>query len=158
LAVASSNIRSTASLIEGAGGSMYVFLATYSLRMSFCVVPRSSCRLAPWLSATATYSERRIGAVALIVIDVLTRSRLIPSNRISMSFKEQIGTPTLPLTQSRGYEAKGEKRKECSIPIRVPCERICGRTELILYVISELCLSNACVDINTALRFSVQFS
>ncbi len=40
------------------------------------------------------------GAVALIVIDVLTRSRGIPSKRTLMSSTEQIETPTRPTSPS----------------------------------------------------------
>jgi hypothetical protein len=40
--------------------------------------------------------HRRIGAVALIVIEVLTRSRGILSNNTSMSARESIATPTFP--------------------------------------------------------------
>jgi urate oxidase len=47
-------------------------------------------------TATATYSDSRIAAVELIVIDVLTCSRRIPSNSSSMSSSEQIDTPTRP--------------------------------------------------------------
>src|SRR3990170_4975379 len=53
---------------------MYVERAMYSLRMSFCTVPRRSRRAAPWPPATATYSARRIDAVALIVMLVLPRA------------------------------------------------------------------------------------
>ena len=72
----------------------------YSLRMSFCVVPETSARGTPCRSAAATYSASRIAAVALIVIDVLTRASGIPEKRSSMSASEQIGTPTLPTSPS----------------------------------------------------------
>ena len=47
-------------------------------------------------SARATYIANNIDAGALIVIDVLTLSKGIPSKRISMSIKESIATPTFP--------------------------------------------------------------
>ena len=75
---------------------MYVDRAMYSLRMSFWTVPRRPWRAAPWASATATYIARRIAAVALIVMLVLTRSSGRPRNRVAMSSIVAIGTPTLP--------------------------------------------------------------
>jgi len=75
---------------------MCVERAMYSFRMSFCVVPRSLLADTPCFSATATYNARRIIAVALIVMLVLTRSRGMPSNSASMSRREPIATPTFP--------------------------------------------------------------
>ena len=72
----------------------------YSLRMSFWVVPETRARATPCFSAAATYSASRIGAVALIVIDVLTSPSGIPANRVSMSASEEIGTPTRPTSPS----------------------------------------------------------
>ena len=72
----------------------------YSLRMSFWMVPETWARWTPWRSAAATYSASRIGAVALIVIDVLTSPRGIPANRVSMSTRDEIGTPTRPTSPS----------------------------------------------------------
>ena len=48
--------------------------ATYSLRMSFWTVPDSAASGTPCRLATATYSASRMIAVALMVIDVETRS------------------------------------------------------------------------------------
>ena len=45
---------STTSRIEGFGGKMYSFCAWYSLRMSFCVVPRSFSAATPCFSAATT--------------------------------------------------------------------------------------------------------
>ena len=42
----------------------------YSLRMSFCVVPRSSFAGVPCSAALATYNASNHAAVALMVIDV----------------------------------------------------------------------------------------
>ena len=72
----------------------------YSLRMSFWVVPPIEGRATPWASAAATYSASRIGAVALIVIDVLTSPSGRPSNRTAMSASDEIGTPTRPTSPS----------------------------------------------------------
>ena len=60
--------------IDGLGGNMYVPLAMYSLRMSFCIVPESALIGTPCFSATAMYIESSIDAGALIVIDVETLS------------------------------------------------------------------------------------
>jgi hypothetical protein len=65
-------MRSVASLIDGRGGKMYVPRAMYSFRMSFCVVPATRSAATPCRFAMATYIARRIAAVALIVIDVVT--------------------------------------------------------------------------------------
>ena len=48
----------------------------------------------------ATYSASRIGAVALIVIDVLTSPSGNPSRRVVMSSMLSIGTPTRPTSPS----------------------------------------------------------
>jgi len=50
---------------------MYVPRAIYSFRISFCIVPEMFFRFAPCLFASATYIQRRIAAVALIVIEVV---------------------------------------------------------------------------------------
>jgi hypothetical protein len=91
---------SVTSRIDGRGGKMYVPRAMYSLRMSFCVVPLMRARSSPWASAAATYSASRIGAVALIVIDVLTSPSGRPSTRTAMSARLLIGTPTRPTSPS----------------------------------------------------------
>src|SRR3990170_2875081 len=75
---------------------MYVERAMYSLRMSFWTVPRRADRGTEACSATAAYRARRIGAVALIVIDVLTLSRGRSRNRVRMSSSVLTATPTFP--------------------------------------------------------------
>jgi hypothetical protein len=76
---------------------MYSFCAMYSLRMSFCRVPETCRRTStPCCSATARYMAKRIGAVELIVIEVVTSPSGIPSNRISMSASVSTVTPHLP--------------------------------------------------------------
>ena len=82
--------------IDGPGGKIHVPRAIYSLRMSFWVVPEIRSRATPRFSAAATYRARRIAAVELIVIEVLTSSSGSPSRSISMSASELIGTPTRP--------------------------------------------------------------
>ena len=72
----------------------------YSLRMSFWVVPEIRSRGTPWASAAATYSASRMGAVALIVIEVLTSPSGRPSRRTAMSARLLIGTPTRPTSPS----------------------------------------------------------
>jgi len=68
------------------------------LRMSFWIVPVSLPRGTPRLSAQATYIARTIAAVPLIVNDVETRPRSIPSNRTSISARVDSDTPTLPIS------------------------------------------------------------
>ena len=75
---------------------MNVPRATYSFNTSFWAVPETFSRGTPCLSATATYMATRIGAGALMVIDVETRSRGMPSKTVSMSASESIATPTWP--------------------------------------------------------------
>ena len=75
---------------------MNVPRATYSFSTSFWAVPETFSRATPCLSATAAYIATRTGAGALIVIDVETRSRGMPSNTVSMSARESIATPTWP--------------------------------------------------------------
>ena len=70
--------------------------AMYSLSMSFCMVPLRSAIEAPCSSAATMYMPRRTMAGALMVMDVLTASRGIPSNKIFMSSTDEMDTPTFP--------------------------------------------------------------
>ncbi len=79
---------------------MYSFCAWNSLRMSFCRVPLSAVRGVPWRSATATYIASRIAAGELIVIDVETAPRSMPSNRSTMSARVSTATPHRPTSPS----------------------------------------------------------
>ena len=90
---------------------MNVPRATYSLSTSFCAVPETFSRGTPCLSATATYIATRIGAGALIVMDVETLSRGMPSNTVSMSASESIATPTWPT--SPAARSSSESRPIC---------------------------------------------
>jgi hypothetical protein len=63
-------------------------------------VPESVDGSIPRSSATSSYSRSRIGAVALIVIDVETRSSGISARRRCMSSIESIATPVLPTSPS----------------------------------------------------------
>ena len=68
--------------------------------MSFCTVPRSAAGSTPWRSPTTWYMASRMGAVALIVNEVDTRSSGMPSKIASMSASESIATPTFPTSPS----------------------------------------------------------
>ena len=68
----------------------------YSFKISFCSVPLISSGLIPCLLAEAIYMHSKMAAVELMVIDVLTLSKGISLNKMSMSATLQIGTPTLP--------------------------------------------------------------
>ena len=72
----------------------------YSLRMSFWVVPLIRSRGTPCASAAATYRASRMGAVALMVIEVLTSPSGRPSTSTPMSTRLEIGTPTRPTSPS----------------------------------------------------------
>ena len=87
---------SVISRMDGAGGKMYVPRATYSLRISFWIVPRSLRTSAPCLRATAMYIASRMPAGALMVIEVETCSSGISRNSVCMSSSDEIETPTLP--------------------------------------------------------------
>ena len=75
---------------------MYSFWAMYSLRMSFCKVPPTLLRSAPCFSATAMNMAQMIAAGLLMVMEVVTSSRLMPSKRVSMSAIVEIATPHVP--------------------------------------------------------------
>ena len=99
-------MRSVARRIDGRGGKMYVPRAMYSLRMSFCVVPPIRSALIPCRFPTATYMASRIVAVALMVIDVVTSPRGMPSKSRAKSSSELIDTPTFPTSPAtRGSSA-----------------------------------------------------
>src|SRR5512138_632355 len=68
----------------------------YSLRMSFWMVPDILSAETPRFSATAMYMQSRMAAVELMVMEVDTWSRGMPSKRISMSARESMATPTFP--------------------------------------------------------------
>ena len=60
------------SRIEGRGGKMYSFWAMYSLRMSFWSVPADLLHVDPLLLRHRQVHGEGIGAVELIVIEVVT--------------------------------------------------------------------------------------
>ena len=60
------------------------------------MVPPRRARGTPRPSATATYMARAIGAVALMVMEVVTSSSGMPSKRTSKSRSVEIATPSLP--------------------------------------------------------------
>jgi hypothetical protein len=79
---------------------MYVPRAAYSFNRSFCTVPDSAAASKPRSSATSSYSNSRMGAVALIVIEVDTRSSGMSSSSRCMSSIESIATPVFPTSPS----------------------------------------------------------
>ena len=74
--------------------------------MSFWTVPPRAVGEIPFFSAAAICRARRIIAVALIVIETLTRSWEIPSKSVSMSGRAEIETPDFP-TSPRAIESVG---------------------------------------------------
>ena len=46
------------------------------------------------------YMAKSVDAVALMVIEVVIFSNSIPLNKVSISFKESIATPTFPTSPS----------------------------------------------------------
>ena len=79
---------------------MYSFWAMYSLRMSFCSVPRNWSGRTPCFSAAAIYMAQIMAAGELMVMEVETLSSGRPSSRISMSLSELTATPHLPNSPS----------------------------------------------------------
>ena len=83
---------------------MYVLRTMNSLRMSFWIVPASPSGATP-CSSPATTKQASTGSTApFIVIDTVTSSSGMPSNRIFMSSTESIATPALPTSPAtRGW-------------------------------------------------------
>ncbi len=94
------SIVSTTRRIDGSGGNRNSFWATYSLRMSFCVVPSSRPRSTPVFSAATMYIAQIGAAGELMVIEVLTRSSGRPPSRTSMSARLLTATPQVPNSPS----------------------------------------------------------
>ena len=91
---------------------MYSFWAMYSLRMSFWRVPDSAVQGTPCRSAATRYIAKMTAAGELMVIDVVTSPRAMPSKSRSMSASEATLTPHLP-TSPCEYSWSGSR------PIRV---------------------------------------
>jgi hypothetical protein len=64
--------------------------------MSFWIVPRSFLMSAPCFFATAMYIASKIPAGAFMVIEVETFSSGISLKSVSISYTDEIETPTLP--------------------------------------------------------------
>ncbi len=79
---------------------MNSFCAMNSFRMSFWMVPRSAVHGTPCRSATTRYIASSIGAGELIVIEVDTAPRSMPSKSASMSASDTTLTPHLPTSPS----------------------------------------------------------
>ena len=75
---------------------MYVPLAIYSFKMSFCMVPDIVEGSIPDSSATTAYIANKIIAGALIVIEVEIFEKSSPANSVFISSTVSIATPTLP--------------------------------------------------------------
>jgi hypothetical protein len=113
--------------IDGAGGKMSVPRATYSFSTSFCTVPPSRSSGAPWRSASSVYSASSIAAGALIVIEVVTSARSMPSKSVRMSSTVAIDTPTRPTSpcarSSSGSSPSWVGRSNATDRPLVPCAR-----------------------------------
>src|SRR5258706_543329 len=94
----------------------------YSLRVAFWGGPPISERGTPWASAAAAESARRIGAVALMVIEGETSPSGRPSARVAMAPRAGKGAPTPPLGRGRpprrwdGPAESRENAKEAAEP------------------------------------------
>ncbi len=87
---------STTIFTAGRGPTIHSFWAMYSFSMSAWTVPPSRARGTPCFSPTATYIASATTALALMVIEVVTSPRGIPSKRISKSLREETATPSFP--------------------------------------------------------------
>ncbi len=76
------------------------FCAMYSLKMSVCRVPLSLPVSTPARSAATIIMQNTGTAGPLIVMEVVTSARSIPSKRSSMSAAESIATPQCPTSPS----------------------------------------------------------
>ena len=94
--LAANSTVSVTSRIDGLGGKMYSFWAMYSFRISFWMVPPILSSEDPCFSAKARYIAQMIAAGALMVIEVVTWSSLMPSNSVSMSASDDTATPQVP--------------------------------------------------------------
>src|SRR5437588_3386437 len=120
---------------------MYVERAMYSFRMSFWTVPRRTFREIPCDSATAMYSARRMGAVALIVMLVLTRSSGRPAKRTPISSRVEIATPTRP-TSPRASGASLSYpicvgRSNATPSPSLPCARRYGNRRFVSFAVPK---------------------
>ena len=80
--------------------------AAYSLRISFCMVPVSLEISAPFFLATAAYNASKTKPVELMVMEVETFSRSIPSKRIING--NVIETSESAIVTNSYYETNGE--------------------------------------------------
>ncbi len=72
--------------------------------MSFWTVPPMAVEATPCSSPTSSYSNSRIAAVALMVMEVVTWSSGIPSSSNRMSSMESMATPVFPTSPwARGW-------------------------------------------------------
>ena len=94
---------------DGLGGKTYSFWAWYSFKMSFWRVPERAARSTPVRSATPTYMASTGAAGELIVMDVDTFPRSMPSKRVSMSSWVSMATPVRSTSPCCG-EGSSESR------------------------------------------------
>ena len=66
------------------------------MRISFWMVPFRASEETPCFSATPMYMASKTAAGALMVMEVLTLSKGIPSKSSSISSRESMATPTFP--------------------------------------------------------------
>ncbi len=100
IAPAHHSIMSVTSRIAGSTGKHHSFWAMYSLRMSVWIVPESCSGPMPRRSAATTKNASMIAAGALMVMETLTRSSGMPSNRVSISSSVSTATPSRPTSPS----------------------------------------------------------
>ena len=82
--------------MEGLGGKIQLFWAMYSFKISFWIVPPILSAGIPCFSATTMYMARRIPAGPLMVMEVVTLSKGMPSKMTSISRRLSTATPHRP--------------------------------------------------------------
>jgi len=106
----------------GSGGNNHSFWAMYSLKMSFCRVPRTRRHSTPCSPAATSRKAKMIWAGPLMVIDTETSPRGMPSKRRTMSSAESTATPQLPTSpRDRGWSESRPISVGMSKATETPC-------------------------------------
>ena len=106
----------------GSGGKSHSFWAMYSLKMSFCRVPRTRAQSTPCSSAATRKKAKTTWAGPLMVIDTDTSPRGMPSNRRTMSSAPSTATPQTPTSpRARAWSESSPRRVGMSKATDTPC-------------------------------------
>src|SRR6266536_1226579 len=116
--------------MAGFTGTIHSRCAMYSLRQSFWMVPPSAASGMPRSSAAARYIAHTIEAGPLIVIDVVTWSSGIRSNRMRMSASELTHRPEpSPIHRWMDAAGVGEGTGQAEVTLGIEVPEVVGRVE-----------------------------